>query len=127
MENKDPGWNHVVPFNPPLIEGITFHYMKPIELFFDWAPTNFVNDYPRVTSGEILAHQTPPNERTDRIRMALKDNPIHRFLADLERIPFYARQQLHRSLGNIGNRMEVGGHNDRLSPIWIPITQYSMG
>jgi hypothetical protein len=34
-----------------------------------------VNEFPRVTSGEILAHQTPPNQRTERVRMALEDNP----------------------------------------------------
>jgi hypothetical protein len=88
----DPEWIYVVPFNPPLIERMTFLCMKPIEQLFDWEPTNFVNDFPRVTSGMILAHQTPPNEWTERIRMALKDNPIHQFLVDLERISFHGKE-----------------------------------
>jgi hypothetical protein len=95
MENTDPEWNYVIPCNPPLAEGMTLLYMKPIKQLFDWAPTNYVNDYPRATSGEILAHITPPNERTERIRLALEDNPIHQFHADLERIPFHGREQIH--------------------------------
>jgi hypothetical protein len=47
--------------------------------------------------------------------MALKNNPTHQFLADLEKIPFYGREQIHRGLDNLGNRMKVGGNNDRLS------------
>ena len=89
MENTDLEWNYVIPFNPPLREVMTFLYMKPIEQLFAWAPTNFVNDYPKVTSGEILNHITPSNERTERIGMAKEDNPIHQFLADLDRIPFH--------------------------------------
>ena len=46
----------------------------------------------------------------------MEKNPIHQFLADLDRIPFHGQEQVHRELGDLGNRMEVGGHNDRLSP-----------
>ena len=34
----------------------------------------------------------------------------------LERIPFHGKEQVHRGLRDLGNRMKVGGHNDRLSP-----------
>ena len=65
MKNTDPEWNYVIPRHPPLKEGMTLLYMKPLEQLFDWAPTNFVNRYPRVTSGETLDHITPPNERSE--------------------------------------------------------------
>ena len=116
MENTDTAWNYAIPRNPPLSESMTLLYMKPLEQLFEWAPTNFVNHYPRVTSGETLIHITSPFEATERIRMALEDNPIHQFHADLERIPFHLKEEIHMGLGNLGNRMEVGGHNDRLSP-----------
>ena len=87
--------------------------MKPLEQLFNWAPTNFVNRYPRVTSGETLTHITPPNERTERIRMTLENNPIHQIHADLDRILFHLKEEIHMGLGDLGNRMEVGGHNDR--------------
>ena len=116
MENPDPEWNYAVPFNPPLNEDMTLLYMKPIEQSFAWAPTKFVNEYPNVTNGMTLDSFTPPHERTERIRMAMKDKPIHQFLADLEMIPFYKKEEIHRGFGNLGNRMEVGGHNDRYSP-----------
>ena len=48
--------------------------------------------------------------------MALEDNPIHQFHADIHRIPFHGREKIHMGLGNLGNRMEVEGYNDRLSP-----------
>jgi hypothetical protein len=41
--------------------------------------------------------------------MAMEDSPIHQFLADLERIPFHSKEQVHRGLEDLGNRMEVGG------------------
>ena len=116
MKNLVPEWDYVVPFNPPLREGMTLLFMKPIEQLFDWAPTNFINRYPRVTNGMTIDSWTPPNERTERIRMAIEDNPLHQFLADLEMIPFHKKEEIHRGLGNLGNRMEVGGHNDRYSP-----------
>ena len=96
MENRDPEWIYVIPFNPPLREDMTLLYMKPIEQLFEWAPTNFVNEYPRVTSGMTLNHITPSHERTERIRMAMEDNPIHQFLADLDRIPFHKKEEIHR-------------------------------
>jgi hypothetical protein len=77
MENTDTAWNFAIPRNPPLAECKTLLYVKPLEQLFDWAPTNYVNRYPRVTSGETSIHITPPIERTERIRMALEDNPIH--------------------------------------------------
>jgi hypothetical protein len=40
---------------------------------------------------------------------------LHQFHADLDRIPFLLKEKIHMGLGNLGNRMEVGGHNDRLS------------
>jgi hypothetical protein len=68
IEETDLEWNYVVPCenyvvqnSPSLQEGATFLYMKPIEQLFDWAPTNIVIGFPKVTSGEILAHQTPLN------------------------------------------------------------------
>ena len=63
-----------------------------------------------------LDHITPPHERTERIRMAMEDNPIHQFLADLNRIPFHGKEEINSGLGDLGNRMEVRSHNDRLSP-----------
>jgi hypothetical protein len=105
MENTDSAWNFAMPRNPPLAEGMTLPYMKPLEQLFEGAPTNFVNQYPRVTSGETLNHITPPNERTEIIRMALEDNPIHQFHADLDRIPFHLKEEIHMGLGNLGNRM----------------------
>jgi hypothetical protein len=79
MKNTDTAWNFAIHGNPPLAEGMTLLYMKPLEHLFEWSPTNFVNQYPRVTSGETLDHITPPNERTERTRMTLEDNPIHQF------------------------------------------------
>jgi hypothetical protein len=39
--------------------------------------------------------------------MPSEDNPIHQYLADLERILFHGREEIHRGLENPGNRMEV--------------------
>ena len=66
MENTETTWNYAIPRNPPLSESMTLLYMKPLEQLFDWEPTNFVNHYPRVTSGETLIHITSPFERTER-------------------------------------------------------------
>jgi hypothetical protein len=44
------------------------------------------------------------------------DNPIHQCLADLDRIPFHGKEQIHRGLGDLGNRMEIEGNDDRQSP-----------
>jgi hypothetical protein len=41
-----------------------------------------------------------------------RDIPIQQFLADLERIPFHSKEQIHRGLENLGNRMEVEGNDD---------------
>ena len=41
-----------------------------------------------MTSGEILAHQAP----------------------------YHCKEQVHRSMGDLGNRMEIGGNDDRQSP-----------
>ena len=116
MENANTAWNFEIPHNPPLAEGMTLLYMKPLEQLFKWAPTNFVNQYPRVTRGETLIHTISPFERTERIRMALVDNPIHQFHADLDRIPFHLKEKINMGLENLDYRMELGGHNDRLSP-----------
>jgi hypothetical protein len=59
--------------------------------------------------------------------MAMEDNPLHQFLAEIERMPFHGKEKVHRGLGDLGKRMKVGGHDDRLSPHPEAIdTQYSM-
>jgi hypothetical protein len=73
---------------------VTFLYMKPIEQLFDWVPTFYMKAFPRITDVEIAAHQTPKEKRTEKIRMALEDNPIHQYFADLERIPFHGKEVL---------------------------------
>jgi hypothetical protein len=60
--------------------------------------------------------ETPSHERTERIRMGFDNNSIHQYLADLEQISFHGKEEIHRGLGNLSNRMKVGGNDDSLSP-----------
>jgi hypothetical protein len=97
--------NYALPNAPPLQVGATVFYMKPIEQLLDWTPTNygFVNGFPRVTSREILAHQTPS----------------------------HGKEQVHRSMGDLGDRMEIRQNDDKQSPHQEAIdldskTQYPM-
>ena len=57
---------------------------------------------------QLIKFNGPPSES--------RNLYVVQFLADLDRIPFHKNEEIHRGLGNLGNRMKVGGHNDRYSP-----------
>ena len=81
--------------------------MKPIELIFQQEANLFIKLYPQTLWPEIISTATPAIEKTERVRMAQGDNPIHQFHADLEYISFNGIEQIHRNVGNLNYRMEV--------------------
>ena len=102
------------PVIPPLRPNVTFLYMKPIELIFLQGANLFTNYYPQTLWPEIISTATPAIERTERVRMALEDNPIHQFHANLEYIDFNGLEQIHSDMVNLNYSMEVP--NDQHSP-----------
>ena len=51
--------------------------MKPVELIFLQGANLFTNYYPQTLWPEIMSTATPAIERTERVRMAREDNPMH--------------------------------------------------
>jgi hypothetical protein len=88
--------------------------MKPIELIIQQGANLFTNFYPQTLWPEIISTATPAIERTERIRMAQEDSPIHQFHADLEYLSFNGLKQKHTNMGNLNYRMEVP--NDQYLP-----------
>ena len=86
------------PVIPPLRPNVTFLYMKPIELIFLQGANLFTNYYPQTLWPEIISTATPEIERTERVRMAQEDNPIHQFHANLEYLSFNVLRYLSTSI-----------------------------
>ena len=86
------------PVIPPLRPNVTFLYMKPIELIFLQGANLFTNYYPQTLWPEIISTATPAIERTEIVRMAFEDNPIHQFHANLEYIDFNGLERIHSDM-----------------------------